>query len=315
MTPDDDTLSVRAAELYYQDDKNQAEIASILGINRWKVGRLLAYAKERGYVQIEVIHPRARRLPLERGLREKYGLRDAIVVPQGATERESFQRTTVAAAEFLATMRPVPRSLGISWGRTLQQIAADLPEGWASGVEVIQINGGVTVNRKAGMASSTATAIAQKGGGTVTLLPSPAILEQATTREAIEGDRVVASILDAARAASAYVFSAGAVGGDSVLVSSGYLEDADVDRLLELGAVGDVLGRYIDADGNIVDPALNDRTLGLTVADLRAADTAIAVVSGRAKWPVCRALVRSGACTVLVTDEECAKNLLEENTP
>ncbi|WP_053354052.1 sugar-binding transcriptional regulator [Leucobacter musarum] len=314
MKTDDDTLAVRAAELYYQDDKNQAEIAAILGINRWKVGRLLSYAKERGYVQIEVIHPRARRLPLERALRDTFGLRDAVVVPQAANERESFQRTTMAAAEFLATMRPVPRSLGISWGRTLQQIATDLPEAWASGIEVIQINGGVTVNRKAGMASSTATTIAQKGGGTVTLLPSPAILEQASTREAIEGDRTVAGILEAAREASAYVFSAGAVGGDSVLVSSGYLEAADLTRLTELGAVGDVLGRYIDADGNIVDPSLNARTLGLTIADLQSADTAIAVISGRAKWPVCRAVVRSGTCSVLVTDEDCATHLLKEHT-
>ena len=61
MSLDEEMLAVRAAELYYQDEKNQSEIAALLGVNRWKVGRLLTFAKERGFVRIEVVHPKARR--------------------------------------------------------------------------------------------------------------------------------------------------------------------------------------------------------------------------------------------------------------
>lgn len=309
---DDELLAVRAAELSYQDGKSQAEIAALLGVNRWKVGRLLAFAKESGIVRIEIVHPRARRLPLERNLREAFGLRDAIVVPAMADESALSERVAAAAAEFLASMRPVPRVLGISWGRTLQQIAAALPEGWAQGVEVVQINGGVTVNRRAGMASATATTIAQKAGGAVTLLPSPAILEHASTRRAIEDDRIVASILDRARQASVLVFSAGPVAQSSVLVTSGYMTADRVRSLAEKGAVGDVVGRYIDSDGNIVDHELDERTLGLTLEDLRSARSAIAVIAGEAKRAVARSVVANRYCTVLVTDENTALELLED---
>lgn len=309
---DDELLAVRAAELSYQDGKSQAEIAALLGVNRWKVGRLLAFAKESGIVRIEIVHPRARRLPLERDLREAFGLRDAIVVPAMADESALSERVAAAAAEFLASMRPVPRVLGISWGRTLQQIAAALPEGWAQGVEVVQINGGVTVNRRAGMASATATTIAQKAGGAVTLLPSPAILEHASTRRAIEDDRIVASILDRARQASVLVFSAGPVAQSSVLVTSGYMTADRVRSLAEKGAVGDVVGRYIDSDGNIVDHELDERTLGLTLEDLRSARSAIAVIAGEAKRAVARSVVANRYCTVLVTDENTALELLED---
>lgn len=309
---DDELLAVRAAELYYQDGKSQAEIAALLSVNRWKVGRLLSFAKESGIVRIEIVHPRARRLPLERELREAYGLRDAVVVPSMADETALSERVAAAAAEFLASLRPVPRVLGISWGRTLQQIAAALPDGWAHGVEVVQINGGVTVNRRAGMASATATTIAQKGGGNVTLLPSPAILEQATTRRAIEDDRVVASILDHARQASALVFSAGSVADSSVLVTSGYMTPADMRRLAEKGAVGDVVGRYIDSDGHVVDHELDERTLGLTLDDLRSARSAVAVIAGRSKRAIARSVVANRYCTVLVTDEDTATELLED---
>ena len=312
MNDDDEMLAVRAAELYYQDGKSQAEIAALLDVNRWKVGRALAAARDHGIVRIEIIHPRARRLPLERELRQTFGLKDAVVVPNSVDETSGAQRVATAAADYLAKLRPVPRTLGISWGRTLQQVAEALPEGWANGVEVVQSNGGVTVNRRTGMASATATTIAQKANGSVTLLPSPAILEQATTRRAIEDDRLVAGILDQAREADALIFSVGPVDTSSVLVSSGYMTAEAMSALGEKGAVGDVLGRYIDTDGHIVDHELDERTLGLTLDDLRGAATAIAVVSGVSKRAACRAVVTSGCCSVLVTDEDTANELLQE---
>ena len=48
----DELLSIRAAELYYEDDKTQDEIGSILRLTRWKVGRLLAQAKADGFIRI-----------------------------------------------------------------------------------------------------------------------------------------------------------------------------------------------------------------------------------------------------------------------
>lgn len=312
MNDEDELLAVRAAELYYQDGKSQAEIAALLDVNRWKVGRALAAARDHGIVRIEIIHPRARRLPLERELRQAFGLQDAVVVPSSADEAAIAQRVATAAGDYLAKLRPVPHTLGISWGRTLQQVAEALPDEWAGGVEVVQINGGVTVNRRTGMASATATTIAQKANGTVTLLPSPAILEQATTRRAIEDDRLVAGILETARHADALIFSVGPVDSSSVLVSGGYMSAAAMSSLAEKGAVGDVLGRYIDADGHIVDHELDERTLGLTLDDLRAAKTAIVVASGVAKRAACRAVVANRYCSVLVTDEDTANELLQE---
>ena len=315
LTGDDELLAVKAAELYYDEGKTQDEIGALLGVTRWKVGRLLSQAREDGLIRIEIVHPRARKLPLERRLREELGLADAVVVPGlGFDESDDpTSRVAAAAAEYLASLRPVPRMLGISWGRTLHEVAACLQQGWARGSNVVQINGGVSLNRRASSATNTAVVIAQKSGGSATLLPSPAILEHASTRHAIEGDRFVASVLESARSASAYLFSAGLPSADSVLVESGYLTPDVIDGLVKKGAVGDVLGRYIDADGNIVDPSLDDRTVGLTLDDLRKARTSIAVIAGAAKQDICRTVVSSGLCTTLITDESIARFLLDES--
>lgn len=308
VTDDSELLTVRVAELYYDENKTQDEIGALLGITRWKVGRLLTRARDRGIVRIEIVHPRARRLGAERELRERFGLKDAVVVPDSD---DNFSRVAQAAADYLNALRPVPRVLGISWGRTLDRVADHMVAGWASGITVVQINGGVSLNRRAGTASTTAAEIAHKGGGQAVLLPSPAILERLETARAISGDRTVAAVLERAANASAYLYSAGVADSSSVLVDSGYLSPHDVKELVRKGAVGDVVGRYIDANGNPVDPELDERTVGMGLDQLRAAETAIFVVSGETKHDIARAVVTNALCSVIVTDELTAAALLE----
>ena len=58
-TPEDLRLALRAATLYYLDGLTQAEIASRLGVSRPTAGRLVARAKARGLVRIEVENGRS----------------------------------------------------------------------------------------------------------------------------------------------------------------------------------------------------------------------------------------------------------------
>lgn len=312
MIETDEMLSIRAAELYYEENKTQDEIGQILRLTRWKVGRLIAQAKERGFIRIEIVHPRARRLGLERRLIETTSLTDAIVVSSAGIngEEELQSRTAQAAADHLAALRPVPRTLGISWGRTLHEVSLHLRQGWAAGVNVVQVNGGVSLNKRVGTAATTAVTIAEKASGSAALLPSPAILERLETKQAIESDRAVAAVLKMAAGASAYLFSAGQADENSALVDSGYLTADQVAELVAKGAVGDVVGRYIDATGRIVDPELDRRTIGIRLDQLRSARNTIAVIAGSSKHAVARAVVCSGLCTTLVTDEATARALL-----
>ena len=77
-TPEDLRLALRAATLYYLDGHTQAEIAAKLGVSRPTAGRLIARAKARGLVRIEVIVPPAMKDDLhadeERRLEERFGL-------------------------------------------------------------------------------------------------------------------------------------------------------------------------------------------------------------------------------------------------
>ena len=253
-------LSIRAAELHYEDNTTQDEIGSILRLTRWKVGRLIAQAKASGFIRIEIAHPRSRRLAPERRLRAATGLHDAIVVSSARVSvagdadavreatRQLQSRAISAAAEYLTALRPAPAS--------------------------------------------------------------PAILERRDTRRALEADRTVATVLNLAAGASAYLFSAGQANENSALVHSGSLSAEQIEVLVTRGAVGDVVGRYIDKTGAIVDAELDDRTLGIRLEQLRRASIAIAVIAGPAKHEIARAVVRSALATALITDEDTARALL-----
>src|SRR5690606_16352540 len=128
MSDDNELLMVRAAELYYDDNKTQDEIGALLGITRWKVGRLLTQARQTGIVRIDIVHPRARRLGLERDLCAQFGLKDAVVIP--AADAEDLNANVArAAADYLTALRPVPRTRRVSWGRALGAGADRLPRG------------------------------------------------------------------------------------------------------------------------------------------------------------------------------------------
>ncbi len=303
---------LRVAQLYYEQDLTQGQIASKLLLTRWKVGRLLEDAKERGIVRIEIRHPLARVHDLEERLQVAFGLTQAVVVPTIANAEAQMVAAAVAAAEFVSDLRPAPSTIGVSWGHTLDALAENLPPGWARDLHVVQINGALSRSQSPRSTADVATEIARRAGGSVSILHSPAILEQAATRRAISSDPALSRVLDAGRGADVMLFSLGALSPRSVLVESGHISVKDVRRLQKSGAVGDILGRFIDSEGREVDEDLSERTMALALDDLRAAKLTVAIATSPAKAGIARAAAVSGLCRVLVVDQDIAEKLLED---
>ncbi len=303
-------LLLEVAQRYWEQGRTQEDIGRELHLTRWKVGRLLEEARAEGIVQITVVHPLARRRDLEAELRARFGLADCVVVPTPTGPAVGSAHVALAAAELLRGRGRSLRTLGVSWGNTLQEVAAVLPTGWTSGLEVVQVNGNVSRSVRPTTAADVALSIARSGHGRATLLPLPAIVEHASTRTALYAESSVRDTLARARAADALLFSLGALGPESVLVQSGAVTPAELERLRAAGACGDVLGHYLTPAGEVADADMEARTVGLTLDDLRSARDAIAVASGPAKAPVIAAALTSGLCSVLVTDEDAARRAL-----
>lgn len=302
---------LRVAQLYYEQGRTQDEIGKELHLTRWKIGRLLEEARSVGIVRIQIVHPQARRTDIEHELQKRFGLVECIVVPTAEGVLDYRGPVANAAADFLRNRGMTIRTLGVSWGNTLQDIAAALPAGWNKGIEVIQINGSISRSVRPTTAASVATSIAHSGEGRETLLPVPAIVEQVATKSALDREPFVKEVLNKGRAADVLLFSLGALDSESVLVESGAITEQELTRLQSAGACGDVLAHYITSDGQIADADLESRTMGLSLDDLRQARCAVAVASGPRKTGVISGALTSGLCSVLITDELTARRILE----
>jgi DNA-binding transcriptional regulator LsrR (DeoR family) len=68
---------------------------------------------------------------------------------------------------------------------------------------------------------------------------------------------------------------------------------ADIGQLQNMGAVGDMLGTFLDDDGTPLPHTLNRRVMALTPEALRVVPISVLASGGMNKAPVVRAILRA----------------------
>jgi deoxyribonucleoside regulator len=312
---EDTRLMVRVALMYYRMHLTQEQIGERLGMSRFKVGRLLDRAVRESIVQIDIVHPAARLIDLEDALVDRFGLRAAVVVdvPFASTDRaaQEMARESVAGAavRYLAELRPTG-SIGVSWGRTMLELARQLEPGWTSATEIVQLNGATSRSSEPTRANEIAERFGTTTGASIRLLAAPAIVGSPELRQALEDDAAVGETLEAARGTATAVFGLGVLTRESVLVGSGYLVESDLAALHAAGAVGDIIGRFLLPDGRIASEELDDRTVGLPLAELGGKPVSMGLAAGVGRGPITLACLRAGCVNVLVADSGTAEWVL-----
>ncbi len=304
-------LLVEAARLYYENSLTHAQIGKKLGFSRWTASRLIQEARDRGIVRITIEAPRAEHYELEQALKENFDLDRVVVVPQETGENATFRAVAQAAARYLQSLRPQPRTLAVSWGKTIARVARELPDQWASGTTVIQTNGGPSYTQDNFVAESIRT-IAEKAGGFGRVLPAPALVGDSRIATALRRDSSIKATLEAAANADVICFSPGKLEADSVLVRSGYVSEGDLQKLFAHGVVGDLLCRFVNADGLPADAELDKCTIGISLKSLKAARMKVTVSSGNAKTDTTLATLRGGYVDTLIVDSGLAQSILKE---
>ena len=115
-----------------------------------------------------------------------------------------------------------------------------------------------------------------------------------------------------ARRCDVALVSVGDVSPEATLFRDGLLPASAVAELQAAGAVGDVLGHFVDAAGREVVHPVNRRVMAVDLADLRRVPRIALVSGGERKVAVLRAALAALPVRVLVTDEAAAGGLLAE---
>jgi DNA-binding transcriptional regulator LsrR (DeoR family) len=312
-------MMVRAAWLYYLAELTQSEIASILGVSRVKVARLIGDARTAGLVNIEIDHGLSATCALEERLRTHFGLQFCFVTPPlgrpaldslSAAESEQAARRGVGmvAARLLRQMLAREQSeeivIGLAWGRTISAMAdAFLPVN-AARAQFVSLLGSLTRSASANP-FDVVQKLAGKTGGEAKYLPVPFIADSEEDREVFWQQRVVQDVVATAHRARACFLSVGECDQRSFLSRYGYLSREDLALLQAKGAVGDTLGVFFDATGAYIDAPQSRRTLAIDLSTLE--DSSIVLLSaGLPKLNATHAILKAGFISGLVMDGDSA---------
>ncbi|MBW5445074.1 helix-turn-helix domain-containing protein [Cohnella sp. CFH 77786] len=304
--------ALEAAKLYYQLDYSQSQIAELLGVSRPTVSRLLQQAKAEGIVRIEIRDPTEDVESLQAALKDKFGLRDAIVANTPTYEDELVKKCIgQAAADYLGEILRDGDTIGASWGSTMYQVARHLKSRTLKNSFVVQLNGGVSDADVRISPSEIVHRFAQAFHVTPYFMYLPAIVDHTLVKQAMLSDRHIRRVMDMGVQANVAVFTAGAPTPDSVLLGSNYFREDELEAIRARGA-GDICSRYFDENGEICLPELNDRTVGIELADLRGKEHAILVAGGAAKVNAIFGALQGRYGNTLITDQITARELLDK---
>lgn len=300
----------KIARLYYEHGLTHQEIADLCGLSRIKVTRLLAEARRVGIVEITVHSDDHLFVGLESALGHAYPLRQAWVGPAFEDESRALHSLGAVAAECVGTFLEEGVTVAVGLSGSVAAIPGQLRQQPSLGLSIVPLTGSKGGISRAASSHELALAFAAAVGGHAYHLPAPLLARNVQAAQVWREDPAVQETLE--RAASADVLIAG-IGGTTadagVLVQA--LSGAELDGIRNRGAVGDISGRFFDADGAAVPGEVDERLIGLSLEQLRAVPIRIGVARGTDKRQALEVALRQGLINVLVTDVSTAEELLE----
>lgn len=284
------TLLAEISRAHFLDQKSKVQIAQEHDISRFQVAALVQEARDRGIVRITVAVPSDGR---DQQTAQALGIAELTSTEPADTARgtEALARALAASvAEHAAGQTAV----GISWSRIIHAMAPHLPD-LADSV-VVQLAGAI--------ASPDSTEAVPRLLSTLRAkqtLPLWAPLVAGESAAALRGTPEIARTLAHAGDLDLAVFAIGAwAPGQSTVWDR--IPEQDRQQALAAGAVAEISGHLIDADGAPVEGPIEDSVIAASLADLRAARRRIAVAHGAGRAPAVLAAVRAGLIDILVCD-------------
>lgn len=310
---DSDAFICEVCWHYFINEMTQAEVARMMGVTRLRVNQAIQKARARGMVRIELDSPFLPRVELQDRLRSHLGVAKVLVAP---ASRDSYDYHTPVGAALASYLVEALRDggwkrLGVSWGLTLESAMRRLPNLDHPDLEVVSMLGG-TSRGASFNAFSIASGLAGKLGAQYSLLTAPVYLSEGVDRDAFLGQDLFRAHFDKFEDLDAAILTASDVSEKSFLVANGLPGEVSSAELIAAGAIGDVLGRFLDAEGQPIDHPIDGRAIGVSTDVVARVPLKIMAAAGPHKAPIIRAAARAGLIDTLVTDDVTAELLLAD---
>ena len=305
MGPDETVQVALVAREHYLNGKSRVDIADELKISRFKVARMLELAVETGILTFIIKAPGAVDVDLSNRLKSRFGLDRAFAVATpndlSANVRDALGRVSANLLTEIVTDTDV---LGTASGRTLSAMIGHL--GHLAACDVVQMAG------MAGPVHETSNAVVREvrevSGGVAYSIYAPLIVSDAATADSLRRQPSIQAAFKRFPEITKAIVAAGSWSPPESQIYDGLSADERID-IFNKGVRADVCATLLDDEGHEI-PALADRTLGITLEELRAIPEVVVVAGGQQKTQALRSILKADFTTSLVTDARMAERLL-----
>jgi DNA-binding transcriptional regulator LsrR (DeoR family) len=296
---------IKVAHYYYNFGYNQQQVADKFGMSRQRVNRLLKQALLEGIVEIKIRD--FSNVRIESELEVAFGLKEAIVA-----DRNDIGN---ACMTYLKDIVQDGWNIGVASSTTIAGILRGLPHAKEkSGIRVVQLMGGMNTSSASIRPDVMTVRLANVFGGEAYVLFAPAIVDNSSLAELIKEESQYKKISAMFSALNVALVSVGVLNEENMLLTAGYLSKADYEVLKSKNCVGDVVMRFINIEGQLVDLEFNKRVMSIPLEDFKRIKTRIGVAYGAQKVKPIIGALKGKFINVLITDTETAKALLAQNT-
>lgn len=297
------------ANLYYNSEMTQDQIANRIYTSRSKISRMLKEARELGIVEIQIHEPWDRKMVLEQRIQEYFPLKQIRVI----SVRENnlslvLQKLGETAAYYLDTVVDRDTVLGISWGNTIYHTVRAIKSNKNIPLTVVPIMGAASISKPERDSLDLAKDMAASYGGKYRYIYAPLFVKTKELREELIQDPNIMDVLNLARSANIILTSVGSI---VYKTWKDYMSLQTLEALEKEGAVGHICGHFYDREGREVRSSLADRMIGIQLEDLKKAQDVICVAGMEEKAEAILGVLRGGYIDTLITDEFAAARLLE----
>lgn len=299
---------------YFFNELTQAEIASRMGVTRLRVNQAIQRARSGGMVRVELESPFLSRLELQDRLIRRFGLMNAVVAPADPERYDHHIPTGAALAHYIADRlrNDAWQRVGVSWGMTLQAAIDRMARSSHPDLEIISMIGGTSRGDNFN-SFGIASGLANRLGAHYSLLAAPVFLAPQVDRAAFLAQEIFTDHYDKLNRLDAAIITAGDISNRSYLISTGLPGGTETTELTKAGVVGEIVGQFLDASGQVVPTRLDDSRIGIDLDVLRRVPERVLAAAGAHKITIMRGVLTAGMANVVVTDDVTAAMLLEDD--
>ncbi len=308
----------QVADMYYNQNMMQADIAKQLYFSRSKVSRLLTRAREVGIVDIKVKHVRDRVSAIEEIFRSTFGLKDAVIITnfEGDTYDQTLDAVTDFASIYVSNLLKGKMRIGVASGNAADRTNRKIRPIHECQLDVVQLVGTVSNARQAIESREIINDLANAFHGTGHYLNTPIYMDNSFARMQLLQDPNVKRVIGLMNQCDLIVTGLGGIDVSRLKTAEiirEYQTEAQAKELQQKGAVGCVCMVYYDINGNYVPCEWNEKCICMPLEDVKRNPMTISVAVGDYKVLSILGALRGGIPDVLITDITTATKVLMKN--